>query len=194
MGILRRNSSRLMSCRLVSSCWIGEKLRHPRKWRRNGRFPWRKGSCEAKMRSVSGSHRRTKRVSFHGMDCYSQPRLLGSLHVSSLQILSSLFFLPSFLCARNAATLSASLSQFRTFVLSRILRIFSIRVFLGSPELYTFPWTRSLCVFLFPIKFSLNTYHDYISWNILLLFLHAADPSEYFSFLRYPSSLSSSCL
>lgn len=47
--------------------------------------------------------------------------------------------LPSFLCARNAATLSASLSQFRTFVLFRILRIFSIRVFLGSPELYTFP-------------------------------------------------------
>lgn len=152
------------------------------------------------MRSVSGSHRRTKRVSFHGMDCYSQPRLLGSLHVSSLQILSSLFFLPSFLCARNAATLSASLSQFHTFVLFRILRIFSIRVFLGSSGLFRFrensdntmSRTRSLCVFLFPIKFSLNI--TIIFREILLLFLHAADPSEYFSFLRYPSSVSSSCL
>lgn len=52
--------------------------------------------------------------------------------------------------------------------------------------------TRSLCVFLFPIKFSLNI--TIIFREILLLFLHAADPSEYFSFLRYPSSLSSSCL
>lgn len=155
------------------------------------------------MRSVSGSHRRTKRVSFHGMDCYSQPRLLGSLHVSSLQILSSLFFLPSFLPFSVRGMLRRFPRLYPSFALSSSSEFSESSpsvCFLDLPNSIRFrensdntmSRTRSLCVFLFPIKFSLNI--TIIFREILLLFLHAADPSEYFSFLRYPSSLSSSCL
>lgn len=163
MGISRWNSSH----RLVSSSWIGEKLRHPRTgW--NGRgFPW---SWEAKMRCVwFSSTDKARLISRHGL-----------LFPTAIACLRSCILSPdSFILG-----ICDAFPQFR--ILSSSQNPFHPRV---SSNSISFFWKFgqrvvsneiSLCViFLSLIKFSsLNTY--YISWNFPRFFF----VTEYFSLSR----------
>lgn len=171
MGISRRNSSH----RLVSSSWIGEKLRHPRTgW--NGRgFPW---SWEAKIRCVwFSSTDKARLISRHGL-----------LFPTAIACLRSCILSPDSFILGICDAFPQFLSQFRT--LSSSQNPLHPRV---SSNSISFFWKFgqrvvsneiSLCaMILSSIKFSsLNTY--YISWNFPRFFFYHR---IFLSFSRYPS-------